>query len=75
MTDRFEKSKIRRFLGSGHIGSGLEDDLPNSIPLCPHNDYCSMKRFKNVAYCSVDAAKQCQTAKYYNKYGQETLGI
>ena len=39
------------------------------ILLCRHNDYCILQDTINKPYCTLQYAENCQTHKYYNKYG------
>lgn len=73
----------RKFLGAGHVSKSIEERAEyagdgifivpkdnSSIPLCPHNDYCSIRRIKGHNCFLAQEAKDCQTKKYYDKYGE-----
>ncbi len=75
MTDRFEKNKSRKFLGSGHVNrKGLENQLPDDFsPPCLHDrgGYCHKLQLMPKEHCSKDYMKNCgQVKKYYDKYGE-----
>ena len=71
-------NKSRGFVATGNVRS--LDELPtNEINmadfLCEHDNYCVLKKTLNKAHCSLDYAKNCQTAKFYRQYGKDPLGI
>ncbi len=43
--------------------------------ICKHDEYCGVKKGLSKEHCSQDYAENCQTAKYYTKYGDNPLGI
>ena len=45
------------------------DEQPIQQRLCKHDEYCAVKITINKAHCSEDYALNCQTWKYYEKYG------
>ena len=72
-------SDKKRIVSAGHFGyhvpfaeKKLEDiEDVNTIPkiiLCEYNSHCNIKKFKDKGYCLKEEMKDCQTAKFYNKY-------
>ena len=72
------KDNKKHFVGTGHTsGRRLEDRTKQLNPeilaslICVHDKYCNIKLTLDKLHCSKNYAKNCQTAKYYTRYGGE----
>lgn len=45
------------------------------IPLCKYNIYCPTKSAEGYHFCLASKAQNCQTARFYKKYGHDYLNI
>ena len=67
-----DASKNMRYLGYHKV---FHKNLETSIELCPHIEYCDVRKMKRIndeyIDCFLDNAKNCQTYKFYNKYGND----
>ncbi len=54
-------------------------DSPADVKLCKHIEYCTLRRTydieKRVLGCSRKAREQCRSRRYYDRYGEDPLGV
>ena len=45
--------------------------------ICEHEEYCNVKKTLDKAHCSKHYSKDCQTSKFYLRYGidWEQMGV
>lgn len=60
------------------LGKSLDDKVEKkNIPLCPHNEYCGVRKIKGYNCFLAQEAKNCETYKFYERYGEgwDQLGV
>ncbi len=76
--------KGRKALGTGHTSKKPLEKMTEEANLtlladliCSHDIYCNVKITLDKAHCSKEYAKNCQTNKFYDRYGEKgnQLGV